>query len=91
MVPAEPPEVVEAVPTLDATDIHVWRDWLEVNGEHEQSIWVIVHHANAGAARVTYAELIEHPVCYGWADSKTRKRDEDGLLLKFTPRDPRST
>ncbi len=39
---------------------------------------------------ITYEELVEEALCYGWVDSLPRKLDEERHMLMVTPRKPGS-
>ncbi|MCB9238204.1 MAG: hypothetical protein H6580_09805 [Flammeovirgaceae bacterium] len=67
-----------------------WRDWLEQNWKKEKVIWLIVFHKTSKTPSVHWHEAIENALCYGWVDSKAKKRDKESCYLKFTPRNPKS-
>jgi uncharacterized protein YdeI (YjbR/CyaY-like superfamily) len=68
-----------------------WRGWLARHGRSEPEAWLVIHHKDSDTPSLRYHEAIEHALCYGWIDSLARKRDPDSSLLRFTPRNPRST
>ena len=35
---------------------------------------------------VSWHNTIEHALCFGWVDSKAKKRDVESCYLKFSPR-----
>ena len=39
---------------------------------------------------VTYDDLVEEALCYGWIDSRPGKLDDERTMLRFTPRKRRS-
>jgi uncharacterized protein YdeI (YjbR/CyaY-like superfamily) len=45
---------------------------------------------DSGIESVTYAEALEHALCFGWIDGQKRALDERFWLQRFTPRGPRS-
>lgn len=77
--------------TLLASTIGDWRAWLARNCEAEKEVWLVIRHAKSGMPGPRYHEAIEQALCYGWIDSRARKRDADSFVLRFTPRSPRST
>jgi uncharacterized protein YdeI (YjbR/CyaY-like superfamily) len=68
-----------------------WRTWLARHCQSEKEVWLVIHHKDSGTPSVRYHEAIEHALCYGWIDSHARTRDADSSLLRFTPRNPRSS
>lgn len=77
--------------TFSASTIADWRAWLAQNCRSEKNVWLVIYHKDSGTPSVRYHEAIEHALCYGWIDSRARKRDKDSSQLRFTPRTPRST
>ena len=72
--------------TLYAADTTAWRDWLDRHGTTERSVWLVIHHKDSGTPSVGYREAIEHALCFGWVDSKSRSVDDERTSLFFTPR-----
>lgn len=77
--------------TLYAADTTAWRDWLDRHGTTERSVWLVIHHKDSGTPSVGYRDAIEHALCFGWVDSKSVRNDDASSLLRFTPRNPRSS
>ena len=77
--------------TFTASTTDDWRGWLARNGQTEKEVWLVIHHARSGKPGPRYGEAVEHALCYGWIDSLQRKHDADSCVLRFTPRNPRST
>ncbi|MPZ48297.1 MAG: hypothetical protein GEU75_03120 [Dehalococcoidia bacterium] len=67
-----------------------WRAWLEANQAAAKGIWVASYKLSAGKARLTYDEIVEEALCFGWIDSKGGKLDEERTLLWMAPRKPKS-
>jgi len=67
-----------------------WRDWLEENHDQADGIWFVYFKKSANKPRVSYDEVVEEALCFGWIDSLPRKMDERRSKLLFTPRKPRS-
>ena len=44
----------------------------------------------SGVPSVTYAELVEAVLCFGWIDGKAQRLDETSYLQRITPRRRRS-
>jgi uncharacterized protein YdeI (YjbR/CyaY-like superfamily) len=39
---------------------------------------------------VTYAQVLDEALCFGWIDGVRRRVDDDSFSVRFTPRKPRS-
>ncbi|HMQ29419.1 MAG TPA: YdeI/OmpD-associated family protein [Chloroflexaceae bacterium] len=81
----EPPE--NSVHPLTRAE---WRAWLERHHARPEGVWVISYKQAAGKPRVSYDELVEEALCFGWVDSKPGKLDAERSMLYFAPRKPRS-
>jgi uncharacterized protein YdeI (YjbR/CyaY-like superfamily) len=67
-----------------------WRNWLQKNHAAAQHIWVIIYKKETGKPSVTYAEVVEEALCFGWIDSKPNKRDAESYVLFIAPRKTKS-
>jgi uncharacterized protein YdeI (YjbR/CyaY-like superfamily) len=77
--------------TFSASTTGEWRAWLARNCQSQKEVWLIIHHSRSGMPGPRYDEAVEQALCYGWIDSHQRKHDADSCILRFTPRNPRST
>ncbi len=67
-----------------------WRNWLQKNYTTAQNIWVIIYKIASEKPGVTYAEVVEEALCFGWIDSTANKRDAESYFLYIAPRKPKS-
>lgn len=67
-----------------------WRSWLQKNHNSAPHVWVLLYKKATGKPSVTYAEIVEEALCFGWIDSKPNKRDEESYFLFIAPRKPKS-
>jgi uncharacterized protein YdeI (YjbR/CyaY-like superfamily) len=67
-----------------------WRDWLQKNYAAKQDVWLIIYRKATGKPTVTYDEVVEEALCFGWIDSKPNKRDDESYFLFVAPRKPKS-
>lgn len=80
--------------TFTAATTTEWRDWLAAHsqpGEDGNEVWLVIYHKDSGTPSIRYHEAIEHALCFGWIDSHARSNDANSSMLRFTPRNPRST
>jgi uncharacterized protein YdeI (YjbR/CyaY-like superfamily) len=67
-----------------------WREWLQNNHLDLKKVWLLLHKKTSPEASVSYEEAVEEALCFGWIDSKPRKKDEHTFLLFFSRRKPKS-
>jgi uncharacterized protein YdeI (YjbR/CyaY-like superfamily) len=67
-----------------------WRQWLQKNYATAPHVWLILYKKNSVTPTITYVEVVEEALCFGWIDSKPNKRDEESYLLFIAPRKPKS-
>jgi uncharacterized protein YdeI (YjbR/CyaY-like superfamily) len=65
-------------------------EWLEVNGETVDELWIEVYKKHTGVKSLTWPEIVESVLCFGWIDSQKRTIDEDRYKQRLTPRRARS-
>lgn len=63
-----------------------WRAWLEQNHAGYPGIFVVYWRKGTGKPAMSYEEMVEQALCFGWVDSRQEKLDEDRTMLWFTPR-----
>ncbi|MBN8867611.1 MAG: YdeI/OmpD-associated family protein [Solirubrobacterales bacterium] len=64
--------------------------WLETNGEEIDELWVEVYKKHTGVTSLSWTEIVESVLCFGWIDSQKRTIDEDRYKQRLTPRRARS-
>lgn len=67
-----------------------WRAWLAANHDKSPGIWLVRYRVGTAQPSVTYDELVEEALCFGWIDSLPRKLDDERFLILMTPRKPKS-
>lgn len=67
-----------------------WATWLAQNHASEPGLWVRIAKKNAEITSISYAQVLDVALCYGWIDGQKRAYDEHSWLQKFTPRGPKS-
>jgi uncharacterized protein YdeI (YjbR/CyaY-like superfamily) len=66
------------------------RRWLNRNHGQRESVWVTIYKKHMGPNYLSYNDVVEEGLCFGWIDSRPRKLDEDRFLILFSPRRPKS-
>lgn len=65
------------------------RAWLEANHGRRDSIWLDTWKKHT-PHHVSWDEVVEEALCFGWIDSQPRKLDDDRSMLRLSPRKPGS-
>jgi uncharacterized protein YdeI (YjbR/CyaY-like superfamily) len=66
------------------------RAWLESNYARSEGIWLVTFKKHVAGKHVSWDEVVEEVLCFGWIDSLPRKLDADRTMLLLSPRRPRS-
>jgi uncharacterized protein YdeI (YjbR/CyaY-like superfamily) len=72
--------------TLHVTTREEWRAWLAAHHATENEIWIVYYKQHTGQPRISYDEVVEEALCFGWIDSLVRRLDDDRYAQKVTPR-----
>lgn len=63
-----------------------WRDWLLANYDKKSEIWLQRYKKATGKPCISYDELVEECLCFGWIDGVVKKYDEESNVQRITPR-----
>ena len=77
-------------PTFFATPDD-FRSWLEAHHETSTELLVGYHKKGSGQPSITWPELVDEALCFGWIDGVRRSLGPDSYTIRFTPRKTRST
>lgn len=58
---------------------HAFEAWLRKNHASSDGVWLLISKADAEKPSVTYAEVVEVAICYGWIDGQKKAR------LRYVP------
>lgn len=72
-------------PRVEVSSRAEWRAWLESHHRRTTGIWLVTYKA-ADARYVSYADVVEEALCFGWIDSLPRKLDAARTMLLVSPR-----
>jgi uncharacterized protein YdeI (YjbR/CyaY-like superfamily) len=64
--------------------------WLEAHGDMAREIWAVIYKKTSGKQTVTYRQLVEVAICYGWIDVLGKSVDSERYALRFMPRRKKS-
>jgi uncharacterized protein YdeI (YjbR/CyaY-like superfamily) len=77
-------------PTFFATAAQL-RAWLDENHAIATELLVGFYKRGSGTPSITWPELVDEALCFGWIDSVRKGIDEVSYANRLTPRKPRST
>jgi uncharacterized protein YdeI (YjbR/CyaY-like superfamily) len=67
------------------------RAWLTGHHGSSDGVWVRLFKKGSGILSVTFEDLLDEGLCFGWSESQRQKGDETSYLQRFTPRRSRGT
>ena len=76
--------------TLEVHSPQDFAEWLETHGAKAREIWPIIYKKASGKQTVTYAQLLEVAISYGWIDVMEKSVDGERYALRFMPRRKKS-
>ena len=62
------------------------RNWLVVNCEQKESIWLVTYKKQILDKYVSVQEVLDELICFGWIDGIRRKLDENKTMQLISPR-----
>lgn len=77
----------ELLPVATARE---FEQWLKLHGKTASEIWLVIYKKSSGKQTVSYDQLLEVGICYGWIDNKEKGVDSERYSIRFTPRRPNS-
>ena len=75
--------------TSDATFFEAADDlrrWFEANHDTADELWVGLYKLSSGRASITWAEVVDEALCFGWIDGIRHGIDEVSYRNRLTPR-----
>src|SRR5262245_62126842 len=61
------------------------RDWLDAHHAEAPELWVGMRPKSAGLPTVSWEEIVDEVLAYGWIDG-IRKKTDGGSVIRITPR-----
>src|SRR4051812_49121318 len=68
-----------------------FRAWLEAHHATTTELWVGFHKKGSGRPSITWPEAVDQALCFGLVDGIRKSVDADSYMMRFTPRQARST
>ncbi|NND84496.1 MAG: hypothetical protein HKN46_05045 [Acidimicrobiia bacterium] len=67
-------------------DRQAWHTWLDANHATEDEIWVKRYLKATGVPTISYDDLVEECLCFGWIDGVIKKTEPESNVQRVTPR-----
>lgn len=71
-------------------DARELREWLSANAGTFREAWVGLHKKGSGRPSITWPELVDQLLCFGWIDGVRKSLGNDSYMIRITPRRPGS-
>ena len=68
-----------------------WRDWLEAHHQTKTEVWLRTFRKATGKPSLSYDDMLEECLCFGWIDGVVRKYCEESTVQRITPRRKKKT
>jgi uncharacterized protein YdeI (YjbR/CyaY-like superfamily) len=62
------------------------RAWFQANHESATELWAGQHRKSIGRPSVTWPEVVDQSLCFGWIDSVRYSVDKESFAQRLTPR-----
>lgn len=79
------------LPILSFESASELRRWLEVHHATSNGMWLRIYKSVLKTPSVTFLEVLDEGLCFGWSESTRRRSDELSYLQRFTPRSAAGT
>lgn len=66
------------------------RNWLEEHHQQASTVWLVRWKKLPDKPYISYDEVVDELICFGWVDSLPKKLDEQRTMLRISPRNPNS-
>ncbi len=68
-----------------------WRQWLAEHHAQADGVWLVTYKKAADPKRyLSYDDIVEEAICFGWIDSLPRALDAERSMRLVAPRRPKS-
>jgi uncharacterized protein YdeI (YjbR/CyaY-like superfamily) len=67
-----------------------FRAWLEEHHATASELWVGLYKKGSGRPSITWPEVVDEALCFGWIDGVRRSIDDERYMNRLTPRKPNS-
>ena len=76
--------------TFEPKNQKEWREWLLKNHRGKKEVWIVFYKKSSGKQVLTYQNILDEALCFGWIDGIEKNLDSERFALRFTPRSSKS-
>ncbi|MEM8536181.1 MAG: YdeI/OmpD-associated family protein [Chloroflexota bacterium] len=84
------PKPKNELPSFHAHNRQEWRAWLTEHHASAPGVWLIYYKKASGKPAISYDEIVEEALCFGWVDSRPNALDDERAMFLVSPRNPQS-
>lgn len=85
-----PPVAIDPTRVRAFVSEAAFEKWLSANHDKQSELWLRIFKKATGKRTVTYAEVLDVALCWGWIDGIRKAYDDESFVQRFTPRKPKS-
>jgi uncharacterized protein YdeI (YjbR/CyaY-like superfamily) len=75
---------------VDFSSAAQFEDWMAAHHIGERELWAAIYKKSTKKQTVTFDQLLEIALCWGWVDVQTKRIDDERYGIRFVPRKPGS-
>jgi uncharacterized protein YdeI (YjbR/CyaY-like superfamily) len=79
-------EGLESLPRVEVASAEELRAWLVAHGANHGSVWLVTSRKHVADKHLSWPDLVDELLCFGWIDSLPRKPDADRTMHLISPR-----
>lgn len=78
--------MIDHLEVVRFADVNELWSWLDVHHATHPGVWVQLEKVASPRPSITFHDLLEAGIAFGWSESARRTCDQASYLQKFTPR-----
>jgi uncharacterized protein YdeI (YjbR/CyaY-like superfamily) len=75
---------------IEIDSVNALRRWLLAKHQQRESIWLVSYKKAVADLYVSYSDIVDQLLCFGWIDSLPRKLDKQRTMILISPRKVKS-
>ena len=73
---------LDNLPVLEFETSTELRAWLEEHHDSSEGMWLCIYKKHSGIRSITFEQVLDEGLCFGWSESTSRRYDEVSYLQK---------
>jgi uncharacterized protein YdeI (YjbR/CyaY-like superfamily) len=79
-------KILDDLDRVEIDSVDALRRWLDAHYEQSESVWLVRYKKVIADRYVSYSDIVDAALCYGWIDSLPRKLDEARTMVLLSKR-----